>query len=110
MLGEIGRANVGVNFDPANLVLYGMGEPVEALRALGTHVRQVHVKDALPAKRPGEWGEEVPAGTGAVDWRAFFDVLSLQARAVDCVIEREAGSDRIADVTRAKELVERLGG
>ncbi len=107
-LRELERPGVGVNFDPANMILYGMGDPVEALRELAPHVRQVHVKDALPTDVPGTWGAEVPAGEGAVDWRAFFGVLG--ARSVDLVIEREAGERRLADVRAARELVERLRG
>jgi sugar phosphate isomerase/epimerase len=71
-------------------------------------VRQVHVKDALPSSRPGEWGTEVPAGEGAVDWAAFFGVLRSERITADLVIEREAGEQRIADVRRARTLLERL--
>lgn len=105
VLAEVARPNVGVNFDPANMILYGMGEPVAALEALLPHVLQVHVKDALPAARAGEWGSEVPCGGGAVVWPRFFDVLRAEPRSIDCVIERESGRDRAADVARARDLV-----
>lgn len=98
---------VGVNFDPANMILYGMGEPVAALRTLLPRVVQVHIKDALPADRPGEWGAEVPVGSGAVDWARFLELL--QVHPVDRVIEREAGDDRIADIRAAADLTRRLG-
>ena len=107
VLGELGEDNVGVNFDPANMLLYGMGEPVAALRALAPHVLQIHVKDATPTEQPGEWGTEVPAGEGAVDWAAFFDVVRDQSLGVDLVIEREAGERRVADIATAARLVER---
>jgi len=107
-LEQLGPARVGVNFDPANMILYGMGDPVAALRRLARFVRQVHVKDALPSSRPGEWGTEVPAGEGAVDWAAFFGVLRSERITADLVIEREAGEQRIADVRRARTLLERL--
>jgi L-ribulose-5-phosphate 3-epimerase len=103
-------ARVGVNFDPANMILYGMGEPVEALRRLARWVRQIHVKDALPAQRSGEWGREVVAGTGAVDWRAFAGVYRAAGLACDLVIEREAGADRGPDVAAAAALVRRVWG
>src|SRR6267378_1660621 len=76
MLQKLNRPNVGVNFDPANMILYNKGNPIEALRKLGPWLRQVHIKDGTTTKAPGTWGEEVPAGTGEVDWRAFFAVLS----------------------------------
>ena len=110
LLAETGRANVGVNFDPANLILYGRGDPLAALRMVAPHVLQVHVKDARAPRAPGEWGSEVPVGTGAVDWPAFFDVLRAQSRPIDCLIEREAGEARAADVATARALVERVGG
>jgi len=108
VLDEIDRKNVGVNFDPANMILYGMGEPALALRTLGGHVLQVHVKDATPCAVPGTWGDEVPVGTGAVDWSAFFAVLDEQGLACDLMIEREAGDERVQDMRTARELLEEL--
>ena len=107
VLGELSRPAVGVNFDPANMILYGMGDPVEALRDLAAHVRQVHVKDARPAERPGTWGTEVPAGRGAVDWDAFFDVARHLAPPVRFVIERESEDDRAGDIALARDLIAR---
>jgi sugar phosphate isomerase/epimerase len=75
-LHKLTKSNVGVNFDPANMILYDKGNPIEALRKLGNWVRQVHIKDARHTKVPGTWGEEVPAGTGEVDWRTFFAALT----------------------------------
>lgn len=108
VLRDLGPGVAGVNFDPANMILYGMGDPIAALDALGPHVRQAHIKDALPAAAPGTWGAEVPAGTGAVDWPAFFATLRRRAPGVDLVIEREAGGRRIDDIRAAAELVRRL--
>ncbi|MCH2162753.1 MAG: sugar phosphate isomerase/epimerase [Phycisphaerales bacterium] len=101
-LDELDHPNVGVNFDPANMILYGMGDPVEALRMLGERVVQVHAKDALPSAVVGEWGAEVPLGQGAVDWDAFLaEVLALPA-SPDVLIEREAGEARELDISQAR--------
>ncbi|MFG0285926.1 MAG: sugar phosphate isomerase/epimerase family protein [Phycisphaerales bacterium JB039] len=108
-LAAPGLERVGVNFDPANMILYGMGDPTESLRALAARVVQMHIKDAVPAEQSGEWGTEVPAGQGAVNWPALFDVLGEAKLDVDLVIEREAGEDRITDITTARRLVESLG-
>ena len=108
LLARLETPTVGVNFDPANMILYGAGDPVEALRQLRSRVLQVHIKDALPAARAGEWGTEVPAGEGAVDWGAFFAALR-DGPAVDLVIEREAGDRRVADVRLAVALVRAYG-
>lgn len=107
VLAELDRPTCGVNFDPANMILYGMGDPVDALAMLAPRVLQIHVKDARAAKKRGAWGEEVPAGTGEVDWPAFFGVCREKNLDVDLMIEREAGEDRIGDIARARELVER---
>ena len=107
-LQELARPSAGVNFDPANMILYGMGEPVAALAELAPSVRQIHVKDARRAARSGEWGSEVPAGTGEVDWQRFFAVVARERLAVDFLIEREAGEERVADIRTARALVERV--
>jgi len=111
-LEELERPAAGVNFDPANMILYGMGEPVEALATLAPWVRQIHVKDARRAATRGAWGEEVPAGTGEVSWPDFFRVVRSAGLAVDLMIEREAGEDRVGDIRRARALVleTRTGG
>lgn len=105
-LEELDRPNVGVNFDPANMLLYDKGDPVEALALLSPWVRQIHVKDAVRTATPGTWGEEVPAGTGQVDWDAFFDVVAARGLQVNLVIEREAGEARVADIATARQLAE----
>jgi len=103
VLDELPR--VGVNFDPANMILYGMGDPVEAFRKLGRRVSQVHVKDALPADRAGQWGREVLVGEGAVDWKPFLAAVHDADPELDLVIEREAGEDRAEEVMRAREVI-----
>jgi sugar phosphate isomerase/epimerase len=105
LLQKLERLNVGVNFDPANMILYDKGDPIEALRLLGPWVRQVHIKDAWPTRTPGAWGQEVAAGTGQVDWRAFFATLQEINFQGDCVIEREAGNQRVEDIRAAKATV-----
>ena len=104
-LDELDRDGAGVNFDPAIVILYDVGEPIAALERLAPWVRQIHVKDARRTQTPGTWGEEVPAGLGDVDWDRFFDVIGERRIDVDLVIEREAGDERVADVARARELV-----
>jgi len=108
LLQKLKRPNLGVNFDPANMILYDKGDPIKALRVLGPWIRQVHIKDALATKVPGTWGEEVAAGSGQVDWRAFFVTLKELDFAGDFVIEREAGSQRVADIRQARELAEKF--
>jgi len=107
-LHAVEQPNLGVNFDPANMILYGMGDPIASLRTLMPHVRQVHIKDAQPADAPGAWGREVAVGQGAVDWSAFVTVLQDGGYEGDLVIEREAGDQRVADIKAAAELITSL--
>jgi L-ribulose-5-phosphate 3-epimerase len=111
-----GQTPLGINFDPANIILYGTGDPVAALTRLAPHVRQVHIKDAVPTNKPGTWGTEVvvgEGGEGAVDWPNFFRIVRSIPRPIDhrplaLVIEREAGETRVADIERAANLVSRM--
>ena len=104
-LEKLDCPNVGVNFDPANMLLYGKGNPIDAMRVLGPWIKQVHIKDAVATRVPGTWGEEVPAGTGEVDWRAFFATLDELGFTGNCCIEREAGTQRVEDIRTARRLV-----
>lgn len=105
-LDALSRERVAVNFDPGNLILYGSGDPVAALRALAPRVVQVHIKDALPAREEGSWGTEVPVGEGAVDWAALLSALRGCPQVTTLVIERESGPDRLGDISRAREFLE----
>jgi sugar phosphate isomerase/epimerase len=97
-LEELADMRIGVNFDPANMILYGAGEPVPAFRALAPWVRQAHLKDAVTPSAAGQWGRETIIGEGAVDWPAFLcAVQSLTPRA-PLMIEREAGGQRVLDI------------
>jgi sugar phosphate isomerase/epimerase len=105
-LNDLAAPNVHINFDPANMILYGAGDPIAALRRLGPHVRHVHVKDAVASAEPGrQWGEEVPFGTGQVNPSAFLGALKEVGYTGPLAIEREAGSDRAGDVGKAIEAL-----
>ena len=109
-LNDLATPNVGVNFDPANMILYGAGDPIEAIETLGRHIRHVHAKDATPSKMPGvHWGNEVPFGTGDVNVPEFLEALDAVSYKGPIVIEREAGEDRLADVKFAIETMKKIG-
>ena len=89
-IADVDRDNLCVNFDPANMILYGSGEPVEALGKVGEHVRSVHCKDAKWAAKPGEeWGAEVPLGEGDVGMENFLRKLQELGYDGPLTIERE---------------------
>jgi sugar phosphate isomerase/epimerase len=103
-LEELDKPNVGVNFDPANLILYDKGDPIAGLRTLLPYVVSCHIKDATRTKNPGTWGEEVVVGTGEVDWPVFFATLGPHFSGT-LALEREAGTDRVADLQTAATFV-----
>lgn len=109
-LEHLAEPNVAVNFDPANMILYNNGDPIAALRTIGRWVKSCHVKDANKTKVPGTWGEEVPVGTGEVDWAGFFTALAEVGFGGYCCFEREAGGQRVEDIRAGKQFVEKLLG
>ena len=90
-----------VNFDPANMILYGKGRPMEALETLVPWIRKIHVKDADATAVPGTWGTERPWGEGQVGGAAFIDALNGLGFTGNLTIEREGGDDRAGDIARA---------
>ena len=90
-----------VNFDPANMILYGKGRPMEALETLVPWIRKIHVKDADATAVPGTWGTERPWGEGQVGGAAFIDALNGLGFTGNLTIEREGGDDRVGDIARA---------
>ena len=109
LLEELKLPRLGVNFDPANMILYDMGDPVESLKALAPWVKQIHLKDAVRTTTPGQWGSEVPSGSGDVNWAAIFDGVKSAQLEVDMCIEREAGEDRTADIHAGLAHLESIG-
>jgi sugar phosphate isomerase/epimerase len=110
-LHDLKRDNVAINFDPANMILYGAGDPIAAIKTLGKYIRHVHVKDATASKNPGvDWGEEVPFGTGQVGAKRFLETLHGIGYRGPLCIEREAGNQRLADVKFAVESLKKAAG
>jgi sugar phosphate isomerase/epimerase len=111
-LNDVERDNLFVNFDPANMILYGCGEPIPALRTLGRFVRSIHCKDATWSKQPGEtWGVEVPLGAGDVDFEAYLRTLAEIGYDGPLTIEREIPQEperQKAEIASAVDLLTRL--
>lgn len=105
-LAEIDRPRAGVNFDPANMLLYGAGDPLEAFHLLRAWVRQVHAKDAVGSGQLDVWGHETPVGAGAVRWDAFMAGVRELPAAVAVVIEREGGERRVQEVASARAFLQ----
>ena len=111
-MSDVDRDNLFINFDPANMILYGTGEPIEALRNVSEFVRSVHCKDATWSEQPGEtWGEEVPLGEGQVGMEAYLRTLEEIGYAGPLTIEREIPQEadrQKSDIGGAVKLLETL--
>ncbi len=111
-LADVQRDNLFVNFDPANMILYGTGEPIEALKKIGKFVKSVHCKDGTWSDQPGvTWGCEVPLGKGQVNIEAYLRTLKEIGYDGPLTIEREIPQEperQKAEIGGAVELLERL--
>jgi sugar phosphate isomerase/epimerase len=107
---DVNRDNLAVNFDPANMILYGTGEPLPALRKIASYVRSVHCKDGKWSDQPGvTWGVETPLGEGDVDIAEFINILKEIGYTGPLTIEREvAGEQQKTDIRNAVQLLRRL--
>ncbi len=93
-IADVERDNLFVNFDPANMILYGTGEPIEALKKVGSFVRSIHCKDGTWAANPGqEWGAEVPLGEGDVGMETYLRTLDELGYTGPLTIEREIAQE-----------------
>lgn len=115
-IADVQRENLFINFDPANMILYGTGDPIEALKKVGTFVASVHCKDgtwAAEGQRGKEWGAEVPLGEGDVGMETYLRTLNDLGYEGPLTIEREIAHDRErqkADIGQAVGLLEELRG
>jgi len=108
---DVGTDNQGVNFDVANLILYGKANPVDALELLGPYVQGIHAKDGLWPTNPRDLGEEVPIGKGKVDFpRIIARLKELDYRGAVTIERETSGPQQMADVRAAKVYLEKLIG
>jgi len=108
-IGDLGRENVGVNFDPANMILYGSGDPIAALKLVGDYVIGVHCKDGKPPTKKNQLGHETPLGQGDVGIERFIRTLDEVGYDGPLTIEREiSGDQQKRDIIEARQLLERI--
>ena len=108
-LEDTGRGNLKINFDPANMILYGTGDPIAAFEALATHVVSVHAKDGdwPPRDRPDALGTERPLGEGAVGIERFVQTMKVCGYRGTVNVEREIEDQhqRLEDIRKAIQLL-----
>ncbi len=103
---QVNTGNLGINLDPANLILYGMANPVDALDVFGRYVRGVHAKDGRYPTNGSELGRETPLGEGQVNFPVLIPKLKACGFSGALTIEREiSGPQQIADIQKAIQLL-----
>jgi sugar phosphate isomerase/epimerase len=106
---DIGEGNIGINLDPANLLMYGLGNPIDALDVFGKCVRNIHGKDGVCPHSGRMLGEEMPVGQGRVNCPEFIKKLRQIGYDRYITIEREIyGEQQKNDIIAAKKLIEEL--
>ena len=109
MIQNTGFDNLGINLDPANLVLYGKANPVDALDVFGKYVRGVHAKDGKYPTDGRYLGAEVPIGEGKVDFEKLLSGLHALGYTGSITIEREIdGEQQTKDIIAAKAYLEKI--
>lgn len=105
----LGKGHVGINLDPANLLMYGKANPVDALDVFGEYVMGIHGKDGCYPTDGHALGAEMPLGQGKVNYPAFIAKLKEVGYQGDITIEREiSGEEQKKDILMAKEVLEKL--
>ncbi|MDQ0290436.1 sugar phosphate isomerase/epimerase family protein [Oligosphaera ethanolica] len=89
VIEDVGTGNLGINLDPANLLMYGKGSPCDALEVFGKYVRNLHVKDGMTPTNGRELGREVQVGKGMVNFPRLIPRLRELGFDGEFIIERE---------------------
>jgi len=109
LIQQVGTGNLGINLDPANLILYGKANPIDALDVFGKHVRSVHAKDGLYPTDPMKLGREVKIGEGRVRFPEFVRRLKEIGYEGAFIIEREiSGPRQQADIADSIKYLKSL--
>ncbi len=111
LIEEVGTGNMFINLDPANLILYGKGNPIDSLDVFGNLVRGVHAKDGLYPTNGHDLGEEVKVGAGKVNFPLFLRKLKECGYDGSLTIEREiTGDQQIKDIVETQQYLNDLIG
>ncbi len=106
---DIGLPNLGINLDTANIILYGKGNPVDALDVFGKYVRNLHIKDGVYPQNGHKLGHETPIGQGKVDFAKVITKLHELGFTGELVVEREiTGEQQAKDIMTALDYIGKL--
>lgn len=106
---DLGTDNLGINLDPANLLMYGKANPIDALDVFGQYVQGVHAKDGEYPTNGRKLGLEKPLGQGRVNYPAFIAKLKDIGYSNALTIEREiSGEQQMIDIKKAINYLQSL--
>jgi len=109
LIEDIGATNLAINFDPANLILYGKANPIDALGILGSYIKGIHLKDGCYPTNGRELGEEKVLGQGQVNIPQFLTRLLETGYYGPLTIERETtGRQQVEDIKEAKRYLKNV--
>jgi L-ribulose-5-phosphate 3-epimerase len=105
---DIGTGNLFVNYDTANLVMYGKANPLDGLKVIGKYVKALHAKDGLYPVNPRELGREVPIPSGEVNFAAIVTFLRNIGFNGHITIEYELGEQNKDYILKTKNYLEKV--
>ena len=108
-IDDIGTGNAGINFDTANVILYGMANALDSWDTFGKYVKDIHVKDGVFPTDGQNLGKEVPVGEGKVNFPALIAKMRADGYTGYFTIEREIkGDQQTKDIIKARDLLRSL--
>jgi hypothetical protein len=106
LIEDVDMPNLGINFDTANVVLYGKGNPLDSTEIFGKYIKNLHAKDGLYPTNPRKLGMEVPIGQGKADFPAILKTLKDLGFSGEIIIEREiSGPQQIKDIEQSRTFL-----
>lgn len=105
----IGTGNLGINFDTANLILYGKANSADAVDVFGQYVRNLHCKDGEYPTCGRNLGVEKPLGQGRANMPLVLERLFAKGYTGPLTIEREiSGEEQIRDIVAARDMLREI--
>ncbi len=109
VIEELGRSNVGINMDTANLILYGKANSADAITVFGKYVMDTHIKDGFYPTDGKSLGKEVKVGEGMANLPEVIRRLKAVGYKGNYIIEREiSGEQQTKDILETVAYLKRI--